>query len=141
MDVVAVAEDLARKVRAGAREPYTHRGIERGLASWVAAEVKAGGNRKRAPGKSVPLSDDDGWVCDSYRKTDLDRFGGGGGQPPHPGWPAYRERSANTNPRTIEVFENSPEFQGFSDETAASLDTDDDNLMNEVNLMECNATV
>jgi len=47
VDVVPVAEDMARKIRAGARDPYTYRGASRGLASWVAAEAKRGGNRPK----------------------------------------------------------------------------------------------
>jgi len=50
------------------------------------------------------------WVCDSVRKDDLDRFGGGNGQPEHPGWPKYHARSAELPPRSIEPFESSPEF-------------------------------
>jgi hypothetical protein len=47
VDVTAVAHDLARKVRAGAREPYTCRGMRRGLASWVAREFENGIKRSK----------------------------------------------------------------------------------------------
>jgi hypothetical protein len=58
VDVVALAEDMARKIRAGAREPYSYRGMTKALASLVAAEAKGGGNRTgatqsvRTPGRS-----------------------------------------------------------------------------------------
>jgi len=49
VDVVAVARDMAAKIRAGARDPYTHRGMRKGLASWVANEAER--IRKGIPGK------------------------------------------------------------------------------------------
>ena len=55
-------------------------------------------------------SGDDGWVVKTYRKTDLDQYGGGNGHPPHENWEAYTKRAANLDPWTVEPFEESPEF-------------------------------
>lgn len=46
VDVLAVAHDMNRKLRSGARDLYTVRGMPKALAGWVASAAVAGEHRK-----------------------------------------------------------------------------------------------
>jgi len=104
VDVVAVAGDMARKIRVGARDPYTVRGMKKALASWVAQEAKSGRRTTPSgirpdPHVGAPPSDRGEWVVDTYRRTDLEAHGD------DPLWIEYTEGAADLPPRTAPSFD------------------------------------
>jgi hypothetical protein len=80
-DVVEIAEDLVRKVKAGARGSYTFGRVNQGLAEWVARAASSLRNRhrpKRSPSSSGPMPR-------TFDPADVLRFQN------HPDWPRYED--------------------------------------------------
>ena len=111
VSAVETARKMVRKIEKGTWNLDTPRETPKRLAAWMAKETER--REAKQPGMAPgPPADPTEWVCDSVRKDDLYRFGGGNGQPAHRGWWAYHKRSADLDERTIEKFESSPESKG-----------------------------
>jgi len=94
-DVVEIAEDLVRKVKAGARGSYTFARVNQGLAEWVARAAPSLRNRhraKRSSPSSVPLPR-------TFDPADVLRFQN------HPDWSRYVEFACSLPPGAAPGFE------------------------------------
>ena len=105
VDVAAVAEDMRKKIKAGARDPATHRGTRKALAAWCAQEAKRPtppslGSR-RGPDMQVGATTAptaDGWMYESYRASDYEQHRS------EPDWPAYIEAATDYPRRGAPTF-------------------------------------
>lgn len=92
VDVAAVAEDMRKKIKAGARDPATHRGTRKALAAWVAQEAQrptSSTRHKRDMQVGATTTTADGWMYQCYRVSDFDRHGS------DPAWSDYMDAAAD----------------------------------------------
>jgi hypothetical protein len=74
VDVAAVAEDMARKRRAGARPRRSIQETDSELARWVVQEGKSGGNRPKPQVGEQQPGEPDPWPEEDDRHTEHPRF-------------------------------------------------------------------
>ncbi len=90
VDPLEVAQDMGRKIRAGARAPYTRRGMPRALASWVAQEAKSlrtrGSRPRHSTGTHHAGQEPERPPRWGYQAEDRARFA------EHPLWDEYLDR-------------------------------------------------